>query len=205
MNTPVPEWLDGHIWPQIHTMMLNDAYFKLMGQARELTGEFNGPIASLIEVGHVTCQTLAVRRLCDTRKDVISLHRALIAVKSEHPSRMDRLDALLTRLDDCDHVCALVNNYIAHTGNPLRRPNLADWNLQVSHLNDAHRAICETAIILDRDVLRRTNPVKIIPVPQYGIMDEFAHWVPSSQIPTLWKFWHAHTAMVDSWIPAGQS
>jgi hypothetical protein len=45
----VPQWLDQHIWPQIQAMLLNDAYFKLMGRARELTGEFNGPIAGLIE------------------------------------------------------------------------------------------------------------------------------------------------------------
>jgi hypothetical protein len=51
------EWLDRHIWPQVQTMMLNDAYFKLMGRARELTGEFNGPIAGLIEVGYVTSRT----------------------------------------------------------------------------------------------------------------------------------------------------
>jgi hypothetical protein len=49
MNADVlSEWLDGHIWPQVQTMMLNDAYFKLMGRARELTGEFNGPISSLM-------------------------------------------------------------------------------------------------------------------------------------------------------------
>jgi hypothetical protein len=58
-------------------MMLNDAYFKLMGWARALTGEFNGPIAGLIEIGYVTSQILAIRRLCDGRKDVISLRRVL--------------------------------------------------------------------------------------------------------------------------------
>jgi hypothetical protein len=59
----IPDWLDQHIWPQIQTMMLNDAYFKLMRRARGLTGEFNGPIAGLIEVGYVISQTLAIRRL----------------------------------------------------------------------------------------------------------------------------------------------
>ena len=66
------EWLDRHIWPQVRTMILNDAYFQLMGRARELTGEFNGPIAGLIEVGYVTSQTLAIRRLCDGGRDVTS-------------------------------------------------------------------------------------------------------------------------------------
>jgi hypothetical protein len=43
----ISKWLNNQIWPQIHAMMLNDAYFKLMGRARELTGEFNGPIVGL--------------------------------------------------------------------------------------------------------------------------------------------------------------
>jgi hypothetical protein len=38
----IPAWLDQQIWPQIHAMMLNDAYFKLMGRARELTGDSTG-------------------------------------------------------------------------------------------------------------------------------------------------------------------
>ena len=29
------EWLDHHIWRQIQAMMLDDAYFKLMGRARD--------------------------------------------------------------------------------------------------------------------------------------------------------------------------
>src|SRR5258708_40080053 len=73
MNTSLPphwaNWLDHQIWPQIHSFMLNDAYFKLMGRARELTGEFNGPIAGLIEMGYVISQTIAIRRLCDPRRD----------------------------------------------------------------------------------------------------------------------------------------
>ena len=36
-SAAISGWLDQHIWPQIHTMLLNDAYFKLMGRARELT------------------------------------------------------------------------------------------------------------------------------------------------------------------------
>lgn len=80
----IPKSLDQHIWPQIQTMMLNDAYFKLMGRARELTGEFNGPIAGLIEVGYVTSQTIAIRRLSDNRQDVISLRRALIEARTRN-------------------------------------------------------------------------------------------------------------------------
>lgn len=197
----VSDWLDQHIWPQIQTMLLNDAYFKLMGRARELTGEFNGPIAGLIEAGYVTSQTIAIRRLCDDRRDVISLRRALVETKMGNIALSDRIDALLSRLDSCDNVCRLVNDYVAHTANPLRRPNLGDWNLQAAHLTEAQRAICQVAVFLDRDLLRRRNDVKIVPVPQFDFMQEFRLWVPETKIPALWEFWHAHNDAVNAWIP----
>lgn len=93
------ECLDRHIWPQIQTMMLNDAYFKLMGRARELTGEFNGPIAVLIEVGYVTSQTLAIRRLCDAGRDVISLRRVLVEAKAKNLVPVAQITQLSDRLD----------------------------------------------------------------------------------------------------------
>jgi hypothetical protein len=201
MSAPLTEWLDQQIWPQIQTMMLNDAYFKLMGRAREITGEFNGPIASLIEVGHVTCQTLAIRRLSDDRRDVISLRRVLTEAKAAKCSPVNQIDQLLGQLDSCDHVCGMVNHYIAHTANPLRRPNVADWNLQVSHLTEAHKSICGVAVTFDRDILRRRNYVKIVPVPQFDVMHEFRPWVPDGTIKVLWEFWHAHNDAVNAWIP----
>jgi hypothetical protein len=197
----ISEWLDQQIWPQIHAMMLNDAYFKLMGRARELTGEFNGPIAGLIEVGYITSQTVTIRRLCDDRRDVISLRRSLIEARAGNVAQPQQIDRFLSRLDSCDHVCRLVNDYVAHTANPVRRPNLADWNLQVGHLTEAQKAICEVAITLDRDLLRRNNYVKIVPVPQFDIMQEFRPWVPDSKLKILWKFWHAHNDAVNAWIP----
>ena len=172
-----------------------------MGRAREITGEFNGPIAGLIETGYVTSQMPAIRRLCDGRRDVISLRRVLVEAKARGHGRIGQIDQLLSRLDSCDHVCGLVNNYLAHTANPLRRPNVNDWNLQVEHLTGAQKAICEVAITLDRDLLVRKNYVKIVPVPQFDIMQEFRRWVPEAAIGTLWDFWHAHTDAVDAWIP----
>lgn len=197
----ISQWLDQQVWPQIQTMMLNDAYFKLMGCARELTGEFNGPIAGLMEVGYVTSQTVAIRRLCDDRRDVISLRRALSEAKAAKIAPNDRIDALSGRLDTCDHVCDLVNNYVAHTANPQRRPNLNDWDLQVTHLTEAQQAICQVAVTLDRDLLNGTNYVKLIPVPQFDIMQEFRSWVPDERIKKLWEFWHAHNDAVNAWIP----
>lgn len=194
------EWLARHIWPQVQTMMLNDAYFKLIGRARELTGQFNGPIAGLVEVGYVTSQTLAIRRLCDGGRDVISLRRSLMETKARNLAPADRVDQLLSHLDSCDHVCELVNNYIAHTANPLRRANLNDWNLQIEHLTEAQKAICKVTIALDRDLLRHKNYVKLIPVPQFNIMQEFTHWVTGPDIKDLWKFWHDHNDSVNAWL-----
>jgi len=193
-------WLDGHIWPQVQTMMRNDAYFKLMGRARELTGEFNGPISGLIEVGYVTSQTLAIRRLCDGGRDVISLRRVLVEAKAKSVVPAAKIDQLSDRLDSCDHICGLVNNYIAHTANPLRRSNAAEWNLRTGHLTEAQKAICEVAITLDRDLLHRMNYVKIIPVPQFDIMQEFRRWVSDTDVEELWKFWHGHNDSVNTWL-----
>lgn len=177
-------------------MMLNDAIFKLMGRAREITGQFNGPIASLIEMGYVTAQTVAIRRLCDPKWDVISLRRLLSeATNSQGPA----IAGLSKQLDECAHVIELVNNHVAHTANPLRRPNAVDWNLQVGQLTEAQKAICEVALKLDRDVLRRKNYVKIIPELQYNVMQEFTSWVPEGEIKTLWQFWHAHVDGVNAW------
>jgi hypothetical protein len=201
MNIEIPsDWLDNYIWPQVQTMMLNDAYFKLMGRARELTGEFNGPIAGLIEVGYVTGQTLAIRRLCDERRDVISLRRLLLDAKAKSLAPADQIDQLSDRLDSCAHICELVNNYIAHTANPLRRPNAAEWSLQTGHLTKAQKAICEVAISLDRDLLKRKNYVKIVPIPQFDIMQEFRRWVSDVDVKELWKFWHGHNDAVNGWL-----
>ena len=197
-----PNWLDRQIWPQIHTLMVNDAYFKLMGRARELTGEFNGPIAGLIEIGYVTSQTIAIRRLSDSRRDVISLRRLLVEAESNGGLSQPLIDELSDKLDRCDHVCGLVNDYVAHTANPLRRPQMSDWNLQVGHMTEAQRAICEVAIKFDRDLLQRKNYVKIIPVPQFDITQEFKPWVPNEKLKQLWEFWHAHNDAVNAWVNA---
>ena|SRR3990167_1803034 len=194
------EWLDQHIWPQIHSMMLNDAYYKLFAYARELTGQFNGPIGSLVVTGYVTSQTLAIRRLCDNRNDVISIKRLLQIAKKKYDSN-DQIEELLRTLDICTHICNLVNDYVAHTANPRRKQNVSDWNLQVGHLVDAQRAICEVAIIFDRDLLHRKNYIALIPVPQYNITEEFKNWVPQEMIEKLWEFWHNHNRAVNAWIP----
>lgn len=198
-NAVISEWLDQHIWPQIQTMLLHDAYFKLMNHARELAKEFNGSIGELIVSGYVISQTVAIRRLCDDRRDVISLRRALIEVKAGANALSNQIDTLLNRLDSCGNICDLVNNYIVHIANPARRPNLGDWNLQVQQITEAQKAISQVAVIFDRDLLQRKNYVRIVPVPQFDIMEEFQSWVPGEQIRMLREFWHTHNEAVNAW------
>jgi hypothetical protein len=157
MNSVV-DWMDNQIWPQIWKMMLDDAYFKLVGHARELTGKLNGPVAQIILDGYLTFQTVAIRRLCDPRRDVISLRRAIMEAKAHDLAATDQADLLLDRLGCCDHVCDLVNNYVAHTANPARRPNASAWNLQVPHLVEAQKAICRSPSRLTATSFTGTSP-----------------------------------------------
>ncbi|HXF94051.1 MAG TPA: hypothetical protein VNK46_14955 [Nitrospiraceae bacterium] len=197
------EWLDRHIWPQIQTMMFHDSFFKLFSYARELTREFSGPIGWLMEVGYVTTQAAAIRRLCDPRKDVISLRRLLeelkllVRLQSKSNFQVEELSGKLRR---CDYVCRMANNYIFHTADPRRRPNLSEWKLLVDHLTEAQKAICEVAVTLDRDLLKRRNYVEIIPVPQYNFTEEFESWVGASNIQKLRDYFHSYRRKIKAWM-----
>jgi hypothetical protein len=200
MNALVgPDWLDQHVLPEIRNMLVQDAYCKLMGYARQLTGKFNGAIAGLIYAGYVTSQTVAIRRLCDNRRDVISLRRVLEESKKTHTVVDAKAGYLSQKLDSCRSIGELVDNYIAHTGNPQRRRNMPAWRLQEQQLTDAQKAICEVAMILARDLLQR-DYVEVMPVVQSGdIMEDFRLWVPAEDIQQLWNFWHNHRTTVNSW------
>jgi hypothetical protein len=199
MNAVVgPDWLDQHVLPEIQGMLVQDAYFKLTGYARQLTGTFNGALAGLIYVGYLTSQMVAIRRLCDHRRDVISLRRVLEESKT-NPGVAAKARDLAQKLDACQSVSELVDNYIAHTGNPQRRPNMPAWNLTEQQLTEAQKSLCEVAITLARDLLQR-DYVEVIPVVQSGdIMEDFRLWVPAAHIQKLWDFWHARRAAVNSW------
>ena len=194
-----PAWLDKHVVPEIQIMLEQRAYFKLMGYARELTGKFNGGVAWLIYVGYLTSQTVAIRRLCDDKRDVISLRRVLEESKKINTAVAAKAGYLSQKLDSCQSVIDLVNNYIAHTGNPQRRRNMPAWSLPEEQLTDAQKAVCEVAMILARDLLQR-DYVEVMPVVQSGdIMEDFRLWVPAEDIQKLWNFWHDHRATVNSW------
>src|SRR6266446_10237647 len=99
-----PDWLDQHVLPDIQNMLMQDAYFKLMGYARQLTGQFNGAIAGLIYAGYVTSQTVAIRRLCDNKRDVISLRRVLEESKKTNAAVAARAGYLAQKLDSCQSI-----------------------------------------------------------------------------------------------------
>jgi hypothetical protein len=72
-------------------------------------------------------------------------------------------------------------------------------DLQVGHLIEAQKAICQVATTLDRDLLRQRNYGKLILVP-LDVMQDFRFWVPDAAMETLWEFWHHHNETVDAWI-----
>ena len=199
MNNFVSHWMDEQIWPQIWKMLLDDAYFRLVGHARELTGKLNGSVSQVILDGYLTSQTVTIRRLCDRRRDVISLRRVLTEARASNIATRDQDDQLSDILDSCDHVHDLVSDHIAHTADPLRRPNVSAWKLQMSDLVEAQKAICRVAVTVDRDLLHRNVAINLIPEPQFNIMEDFTLWVPDEMIDKLWKFWHAHKRNVNAW------
>ena len=153
----------------------------------------------LIYVGYLTSQTVAIRRLCEKRSDVISLRRVLEESKKINIAVAAKAGYLSQKLDSCRGIIDLVNNYIAHTGNPQRRRNMPAWSLREQQLTEAQKAVCEVAMILARDLLQR-DYVEVMPVVQSGdIMEDFRLWVPAEDIQKLHNFWHNHRATVNSW------
>jgi hypothetical protein len=78
-------WLNDHIWPEIHAMMHNDAYFRLWLQAQELAERPYGPIAQTIINGYATYQLAGIRRMCDRSASGISLPKLLYLIRKEQP------------------------------------------------------------------------------------------------------------------------
>jgi hypothetical protein len=111
MNAVVgPDWLDQHVLPDIQSMLVQDAYLKLTGYARQLTGTFNGALARLIYAGYLTSQMVAIRRLCDNRRDVISLRRVPEESKKTNPAVAAKACDLAQKLGACQSVSDLVDN-----------------------------------------------------------------------------------------------
>ena len=194
------EWMHHHVWPEIEAMMLHDAHFRLVLEARQLTKKFNGPTARLLQDGYLISQMVTIRRLCDKDGDVYSLRGTLKQSAKENPNLKPQIDELLDSLNACDHVCNQVNKHVAHTVNPAKSRNFVEWDMGMKHLEDAQKAICRAAISLERDILEICNRIEIIPVEQYDIAQDLRLWVPDQIIDKLYQFWHSHRKEVNSWM-----
>jgi hypothetical protein len=199
MSSTATDWMKDRVWPEIEAMMLNDAHFRLFLTARQLTGKFNGPTAKLLQDGYLTFQMVAIRRICDKRDDVISLVRALIEAEKEMPAFNSQIDRLLDNLlKQSNHVRQQVNKYVAHTAKQ-KSQSFVPWNMGMQHLEAAQKAICQAAIVLNRDILKWANFIEIMPVPQNYFGEDLMLWVPEEHRETLNHAWHDNRKRVNEW------
>jgi hypothetical protein len=192
LSTATEHWLDDHIFPQLGSLLLNDAYFKLVRYVSQLTQRYIEPLGHLVVIGYVTYQMMGIRRLCDDRRDAISLRRLLI------DTSIPKQQELLQKLDVCKAICDTTDHHIAHTGNPARRPKITDWNVTDDDLTNAHKALCQVAIALERSRAKPKGYVRIIPEATTLNMLEFN--LSASDTKKLWDFWRAHNNTVNAWI-----
>jgi hypothetical protein len=190
-DAEINEWMDNYIWLQVIELLLNDAYFKLVRHVSQHTEIYIDPLGFLVLNGYITFQLMGIRRLCDNRRDAISMRRLLVETNvAEKPT-------LLAQLDACNEVCDRASDHIAHTGNPARRPRFADWHLTEEDLTNAHRTICQVTMALDRCRSKPRNYAKIF--PSVGLnMGQFKLSLAGTQ--KLWDFWHANADTVNSWV-----
>jgi hypothetical protein len=185
------EWMDEYIWPQVIGLLLNDAYFRLVRHVFPQTDKGIDPLYFLVLNGYITFQLMGIRRLCDNRRDAISMRRLLVETNlAEKPT-------LLARLDACNEVCDRASDHIAHTGNPERRPRFADWHLTEEDLTNAHKTICRVTMTLDRCRSKPRNYTKIF--PSVGLNMQRFNLSPA-ETQKLWDFWHANADTVNSWV-----
>jgi hypothetical protein len=206
-ETPIDKakrWLKDEIWPDVHEMIRQDAYFRLWFKAHEMAKANVGPIAQTFMNCFVTAQVSAIRRLCDTRTDVISLPRVLHIIAREMPQAKSQTAKLVSRLEDeSRHVASLVNSHVAHKGNPAS-PRWRDWELNSDHLHTTQKAICEVATHADRDLLNGPARMALVPVYQGDFMAELRALLPHEQHQELRDFYHEHCQKVDRWPNVAQ-
>jgi hypothetical protein len=190
-DAEINEWMDDYIWTQVIELLLHDAYFKLVRHVSQKTARYIDPLGFLVINGYITFQLMGIRRLCDNRRDAISMRRLLVETNvAEKPT-------LLGQLDACNEVCDRASDHIAHTGNPARRPRFSDWHLTETDLTDAHQAICKVTMALDRSRSKARNYAKIFPAVSLN-MQQFG--LPPKETQERWDFWHAHADTVNSWV-----
>ena len=195
-------WLT-KIWQEIHTLLGCDAYFRLWLKAQEAAQIPYGPIGQTVINNYASYQLAAIRRLCDRRRqdDVISLPKLLELIKREQPYRAAVIDSLLNRLKtESDHLYALATQYVAHNADPATTKNWKTWSLTSAQLTSTHKAICEIAIIIERDLLLITQRTHLIAVYQGDVLAEIRPYAPQGQLPALRKFWDEHHDSVNRWL-----
>lgn len=191
-------WLEQEIWPEIHAMMHCDGYFRLWLKAQESAGAPFGPIRQMVINGYATYQVAAVRRLCDRSNDGISLPKLLNLIRKEQPYRKAIVASLGSRLQkECEELYTLATQYVAHNGNTAR-PDSRQWSLTSDKITVAQRAICEVAVIIERDLLAIVQRTHLIPVLQYDYLTEVRAFVPSDKLGALREFWHAHNDSINA-------
>ena len=195
------EWMRDSVWPEIETMMWNDAKFRLVLCAKRLTGKFEGLIAALFRDGYVTLQMVTIRRLCDKDDDAISLQAVRKKAREEKPDLKQQIDQLSRCLCPCDHVRRQVNKHVAHTASPEKSLKWEKWQMRQHDLVNAHKAICQVAIHLDQ-ILHWGCPDEIIPdLPdtQDDFLRDLMLWVPKEMRKKLSDSWHQNRRRVNAW------
>jgi hypothetical protein len=67
-------------------------------------------------------------------------------------------------------------------------------------VTSTHKAICEIAIIIERDLLLITQRTHLIAVYQGDALAEIRSYAPQGQLPALRKFWDEHHDAVNGWL-----
>jgi hypothetical protein len=201
MSSTATVWMRDYVWPEIQTMMLNDAHFRLVLAARQLTGKLKGPTGKLIDDGYVTFQMVTIRRLCDNDEDVFSLRAVLKKAREEKPNLTEQINQLSGSLGACAHVCDQVNKHVAHTANPETCRDWKQWDIDLQDLEQAHKSICQVAFKIDRYILPCGLPSsEVMPVLQHYFAEDLMLWVSEEQQDKLNKSWHDNRKRVNSWI-----
>jgi len=117
------------------------------------------------------------------------------------PYRAAVIASLLERLKtEAEHLYTLATQYVAHNADPVTTRNWKTWNLTSAQIISTHKAICEVAIIIERDLLLITQRTHLIAVYQGDVLAEVRPYVPQGQLPALRQFWDDHNDSVNSWL-----
>jgi hypothetical protein len=121
-------------------------------------------------------------------------------VGRERPHQKPAADALAARLEqECAELSRLATQYVAHNGNPAV-PNRQSWGVTLEKITQAHKAICEVAVIIERDLLAIRQRVHLVPVLQDDYLAEVKSFVPADKLPALRNFRHAHNDSINGWV-----